>query len=422
MGASEDCRLLVSDVDGQGVEEVRVATLQAFLLKAGRQQGGQALHTLGDVLQARRAVVDRVEAGDIGQQRLGGADVGVGLLAADVLLAGLQGHTQGGVATGVFRHADDAARHGALVLVAAGEEGGVRAAVAHRYAEALGAAEHDVGTQLTRRGQQQQAEQVGRHARQGLLGVQLLDQRAQVADLAEAVRVLQQGAKHLVAGEVVDAVDHHVKAKGVGAGLHHGDGLRVAVLVNKEQVALALGDALGHGHGFGSGGGFVEQRGAGQVQTGEVDGQLLEVQQRFQTALGNFRLIRGVGGVPAWAHQHVADDHGRGHGAVVAHADQAGPQLVLLGIATQFGQGGFLVQRGRQVQRAVQANRRRHGLLDQLGTAAQAQGLKHGLLLRRIGAEVTAQKRSGLLQLGQGLGHVHALKMHKASKDEALWN
>ena len=38
-----------------------------------------------------------------------------------------------------------------------------------------------------------------------------------------------------------------------------------------------------------------------------------------------------------------------------------------------------------------------------------AQGRKHGLLLRRIGAEVTAQKRSGLLQLGQGLGHGSAL-------------
>ena len=48
----------------------------------------------------------------------------------------------------VDRHADDAPGHRALVLVAGGEVGGMRAAEAHRHAEALGVADHHVGTHL----------------------------------------------------------------------------------------------------------------------------------------------------------------------------------------------------------------------------------------------------------------------------------
>ena len=47
------------------------------------------MHAGGDGLEPHRAVVDGVEAAMLAQQHLGGTDVGVGLLAADVLLAGL---------------------------------------------------------------------------------------------------------------------------------------------------------------------------------------------------------------------------------------------------------------------------------------------------------------------------------------------
>ena len=50
---------------------------------------------------------------------------------------------------GILGDADDATRHGALVGVAGGEEGGVGATVTHGHTEALGTAEHHVGTQFT---------------------------------------------------------------------------------------------------------------------------------------------------------------------------------------------------------------------------------------------------------------------------------
>ena len=111
--------------------------------------------------EAPRAVVDRVHRRHDGEQHLRGADVRRGLLAADVLLARLQGEAVGGVAVGILRDADEAAGQLALEAGAHGHVAGVRSAEAHRNAEALGGADGDVGTELAGRGQQGEGEQVG---------------------------------------------------------------------------------------------------------------------------------------------------------------------------------------------------------------------------------------------------------------------
>ncbi|MNG98837.1 hypothetical protein D3C79_579930 [compost metagenome] len=334
-----------------------------------------------------------------------------------MLLAGLQGHAQRGVATGIARHADDAPRHGSLVVIAAGEIGRVGAAIAHRYAKALGRAQHHIGTQLPRRCQHHQAEQVGGYAGQGMLAVQMVDLRAQVAHLAVGIRVLQQGPENRVFAKVIHRVDDQLEAEALGTGLEYRQGLRVTVLVGEEGIALVARHPLGQGHGLGGGGGFVEQRGIGQGQPGEVDDHLLEVQQRLQPALGNLGLIRRVGGVPARVFQHVAQDDRGGDGAVVAHADQAGPDLVLPGVTGELGQGGLFVQCRRQVEGAIEADVWWYGLLDQLTAAGDTQRIEHGLLLRGIRAQVATQEWVELLQLMQGwrLGHDDALFLDQLS-------
>ncbi len=89
-------------------------------------------------LQALRAVVDGVHAGHDGQQHLGRADVAGGLLAPDVLLAGLQRHAEAGLPSASFETPMMRPGIWRLYVLAGGEEGGVRAAEAHRHAEALG--------------------------------------------------------------------------------------------------------------------------------------------------------------------------------------------------------------------------------------------------------------------------------------------
>ena len=81
----------------------RVKTLarqhrQSEGLQASHKGRPQAEQAPGDRLQAIGAMVHGIETGHHCQQHLGSADVAGGLVAADVLFAGLQGQAQGRLA------------------------------------------------------------------------------------------------------------------------------------------------------------------------------------------------------------------------------------------------------------------------------------------------------------------------------------
>src|SRR5207248_5053467 len=135
-------RLLESH--GHRVEERVVDQFDAELAQPGREECREPMHVLRDGLDPTRPVIDGVHRGDDGEQRLRGADVARRLLAADVLLAGLQRHPERALSLRVHRDADDASGHVPHVLLAAGEVGGVRSAIAERHTEALRRSDRDV--------------------------------------------------------------------------------------------------------------------------------------------------------------------------------------------------------------------------------------------------------------------------------------
>ena len=182
------------DVDGQGVEEGGVDRLEPGVAKQIGQGAGAGVDGRGDFAQARGPVPHGVEAGDDGQQRLGGADVRRRAVAADVLLAGLQGQAVGGGAVGVDGHADQAAGQLALERLGAGHEGGVRAAEEQRHAETLRRTDGDVGTERPRRGDEHLRQQIARHRDQAAGGLRRGDGGGQVADLAGGAGVGQDDA------------------------------------------------------------------------------------------------------------------------------------------------------------------------------------------------------------------------------------
>ncbi|MNT63404.1 hypothetical protein D3C72_2012160 [compost metagenome] len=97
-----------------------------------------------NAFQPHWTVEHRVQAGNIRQQYLRGTDIGVRFFATNVLLTRLHRHTQRGIARGIFRHTDNAARHRAFEFVFSGKECRVRAAVAHRHAKALRGTENNI--------------------------------------------------------------------------------------------------------------------------------------------------------------------------------------------------------------------------------------------------------------------------------------
>ena len=353
------------------VEEHTIGHFVTQLLQFVRQQSTQPMHLRGNAVQAFCAVVHRVHAGHDREQCLCGADVGSRLLAADMLLARLQRHAQCGVAVGIDRYADDAARHRALVRIAAGKVGCVRTAVAHGHAEALRGTQHHVRAPFARRREQHQAQDIGCHRDGHAVGLGTCDEIGVVMHRAFGSRVLQQCAVHLVAQRhALEIADHQINAERLGTCLQQFDGLRETFVRYEETVlaqfcVLARAQAVQHVHRFGRGRGFVQQGCIGDFHAGQVHDHGLEIQQRFQTSLRNLRLVRRVGGIPAGIFQHVALDYGRHDGVVITQPDITLEQLVLRRDTAQVLQERVLAHAFRQVQRLLQTDGGGHGLVDQ---------------------------------------------------------
>ena len=377
-----DRGIAVAGVDAQRVERGRMHAGVAELAQAGGEDRGQPRDAPGDAGEALGAVVHRVHRGHHRQQHLRGADVGGGLLAADVLLAGLQGQAVGRLAFGVDRDPDQAARHRALVGVAAGHERGMRATEAERHAEALGVADDDVGAHLARRLEQGQREQVGGDHEQRVVRMDHPGIAVPFGEPAARRRVLHQHAEIIAGGELLveglgGAHDFHRQPERLGTGLQYLDGLRMGIAGDQEGVRPRLGRAPGQGHRLRRGGGLVQQRGVGDLHAGEVGAHGLEVDQRFHAALRDLRLVGRVGRVPGRVLEDVAQDHVRHVGAVIALADEAAEHLVLRRDRADLRQRFHFADRFRQGERRRRLDRGGHDRIGQRVQRIVADRLEH---------------------------------------------
>ena len=345
----------------------------------------------GDALQSFRTVVHGVHAGHHGEQCLGRADVAGGFVAADVLFPRLQRHAQTLFAATVLAHTDDAARQQTLVFLRGAEERGVRPTVAQGYSESLTVAHHHIGTPFTRRGQQHQGQEVCTDSCADTSRFRFASDAAIVVHAAIDGRVLQRKTEVTVRRiEVVHIAHHQLHTDGCATRAQDVDVLRIEALVGEELVGFAefLGPCrVQHVHGFGDGGGLVEQAGVRDRQTGEVAAHRLEVQQSFQSPLGDLSLVRRVGRVPSRILEYVALDGRRKDGAAEAKTDVAAEHLVLRTEGAHVVQVFAFGHRRAHVQFPA-ADAFRHGSIDQFIEAAYADGLEHGGGLVVVGTDV----------------------------------
>ncbi len=386
----------------------RVSVSNAVSLRTRAAEPAQALgehrgvgrDALGDALQPGGPVVDGVHAGDHRGQHLRRADVRGRALAPDVLLARLQREPIGRRAVRVDADADQAPGQAALVLVAAGEVGGVRAAAAHRHAEALGRAAGDVGAELARRRDQRQREQVGGDDEGGAVRVDARRVAAHVVQRAAGRRPLREHR------EVVAARDQAIPLLGrVGeddleaerrrARAQHLDRLRMGVAGDDDRVALGLDAAPRQRHRLGGGGRLVEHRRVRDRHAGEVADHRLEVDQRLEPALRDLGLVRRVRRVPGRVLEHVAQDDARRVRAVVALADEALQDPVLRRDAAQLGERLGLAERRRQAHRRRARDRCRHERVDQRAPRRGADHRQHVRLVVGVDADVAGDELAG---------------------------
>ncbi len=183
--------------------------------------------------------------------------------------------------------------------------------------------------------------------------------------------------------------------------LDHVNHLRVHVIGHEEEVGFGLGHPLGQRHRLGGGGRFIQQGGTRQIHAGQIQRQLLEVEQGFETALCQLGLIGGVGGIPTRVFQHVAQNDVGHMGIVITHADIALGNLVLSGIAPELGQRLHFGHAGTDAERARQANGGRHGLGNQIVQAFGPDGRQQLAQLFLAWADMAADKIGFLLEFKQ---------------------
>ena len=142
-------------------------------------------------------------------------------------------------------------------------------------------------------------------------------------------------------------------------------------------LAGRTGHGETHRHRLRRGSGFIQERGIGQGQTGEIGHQRLKIDEGFQAALRDFRLIRRVLGVPGRVLENVALDHTGRDAVVITHSDQRTIQLGFCGDGPDLLQHGLFAAVQRHVQFFPDTNIRWHDGLGQFLQRMQAKRRQH---------------------------------------------
>ncbi len=260
---------------------------------------------------------------------------------------------------------------------------------------------------LAGRGEQGEGEQVGGDDRERALGFQGRDRGPEVAHRARGARILQQRAEHVRTVEIGEGIaDDQGPAERLGAGAHHRKRLRMHVFVDEERLRLHLRVPLRQRHGLGRGGGFIQQRGVGDVEPGEVADHGLEVEQGFQPALADLGLVGRVGRVPGRIFQDVALDHRGQDRSGIALADQRGEDLVLTRQLGHVGDGFGLTEWLAEIERSGLTDRSRQRFRHQRVDVLGADGLQHGGDVARRRADMAANETGGGVAVGLAVrGH-----------------
>ena len=162
------------------VKELGVHDIVPRLDQSVTKTSGLLSNTLGDCLQAIRAVINSKHASHHGEEHLSGADVAGRLVPADVLFSGLQSQAIRGVAIGVFGDADQATRHLTLEAIADREITSVGTSKAKGNTKALRCSHRNVSAEFAGRRDESERQQISGDHSEATMGVRLGDRLSRV--------------------------------------------------------------------------------------------------------------------------------------------------------------------------------------------------------------------------------------------------
>ena len=202
----------------------------------------------------------------------------------------------------------------------------MRAAKPHRHAKTLGRADHNIRPHLARRGEQRQRQQVGADHGQPAGRMGRGDLGREIADSPAAPGIIQHNGERFGGGDRGGIAGRHIDnlpAQRPGAGGDHARGSADAHPLATAMYALsAVCNACAMATASAAAVASSSSEALAISMPVKLADHGLEIQDRLQPPLRDLRLIRRIGRIPAGIFQHIALDHRRGDGAVIAQPDQ----------------------------------------------------------------------------------------------------
>ena len=281
-------------------------------------------------------MIHRIATGHDSQQHLSRTNVRRCFFAPNVLLAGLQGHSQSRLTLGIHRNTNDAPRNMPFQRIAGSEKGRVWPPEAHRNAKPLCRTHYHIGPHFAGRSQHRQSQQISRNGYRNAQFVGSGNQVSIVKYLPIGGRVLQEHSEQSRVGQVGSTMVAHQYRDSYGRGprVNQVDSLGMAMRRHEKCIGVFLigrSGGMKQTHGFGSGCCLIEQRRIGQIHARQVGDYRLEIEQGFQPSLGNFGLIGRVGRVPGRVFQNIPKNNVGRNGIVITLPDVRSKHLVLPG-------------------------------------------------------------------------------------------
>ena len=311
-----------------------------------------------------------------------------------MLLTSLQSQTVRRLTSRILRNTHQTARHGTLHALVNSHVRSVGATEEEGQTETLSVTNCDISTQLTRRLQQGQSQQVSDHSDQGVTLLSGLNQRLNIANIAFIAGVRQDDTVQVALRQTLREISNDEgNAEHLCTAASHRNNLRQATGVNREEAILHLAvRTVHHDSCLSYCGCLIQQGGVCNLQAGQLHHGVLEVQQSLQTALRNLSLVRGVRSVETGVFQNVTAQNRGSYCIVVSGTNHLGENLILRSIAGNLCLSLMLRQRSRQLQFAVKANLRGDNSVHQRIQGRISQGFEHLLCVCGTGAEMTINK------------------------------
>jgi hypothetical protein len=188
-----------------------------------------------------------------------------------------------------------------------------------------------------------------------------------------------------------------------GPGSDHGNRLGVTSIIHQvHRFSFDRAYRQAQVHGLGCSRRLIQQRRVGHFQPGQIRDHGLEVEQRFQPSLGDFRLIGCIGGVPSGVFQNIPLDHLRREAARVAHSDVGSEHAIHPCQPPQSLEDFPLAAPGGQRERAPEPDFFGYDSVDEIFQRRVTQQLQHVLDITSSRTDMAIGKVGGMEHIQGG--------------------